>query len=123
MTGREDGLRGRRLLVVEDEPMVAMLLEDLLMQAGCIVVGPAATIAEALALLRDQAIDGALLDVNLGSELIYPLADVLRASGTPFVFVTGYAASGLAAGYEDVAVIRKPFDPSAFPRNVAAALS
>ena len=82
-------LRGKRILVVEDEPLVAMMIEDILLGAGAEIVGPAATLANALELV-DQPIDAALLDVNLAGERVYPVARRLLHRGIPFVFATGY---------------------------------
>ncbi|HEX6011198.1 MAG TPA: response regulator [Geminicoccaceae bacterium] len=83
-------LSGRRVLVVEDELIVAFLLEDMLAGLGCAVVGPAARVDQALALLDAEAIDAALLDVNLNGHKSYPVADALAARGVPFVFSTAY---------------------------------
>jgi arsenate reductase (glutaredoxin) len=83
MTDKAD-LQGLRVLVVEDEMMVSMLIEDMLGDLGCTVVGPAARLDEAMALARDSEIDCAVLDVNLGGQPIFPLADLLREKGAPF---------------------------------------
>ena len=106
-------LNGRRILVVEDEALVAMLVEDALADAGATVIGPAATVAEALALLEREAQvpHAAVLDLNLAGETSTPVADVLAARGVPFVVATGYGASGLPAGHADVPVLAKPYDP------------
>src|SRR5438270_8852311 len=88
-------LKGRRVLVVEDEYLIAADIAASLEALGAEVAGPAASVAEALTFLeRDgDRLDGAVLDVNLGKERVYPLADVLRSRGIPFVFTTGYDAS------------------------------
>ncbi|MBX9701188.1 MAG: response regulator [Acetobacteraceae bacterium] len=105
-------LKGRRILVVEDEALVAMLVEDALLDAGASVLGPAATVAEALALLgREAPPDAAVLDLNLAGETSTPVADALAARGLPFVIATGYGASGLPPGHADVPVLAKPYDP------------
>src|SRR6202045_5470871 len=83
-------LSGRRVLVVEDETMVAWLLEDMLADLGCAVVGPAAHVNQALAMLDAEAIDAAVLDVNLQGQKSYPIADAIAARGVPFAFSTGY---------------------------------
>ena len=88
-------LSGRRVLVVEDETMVAWLLEDMLADLGCAVVGPAARVNQALAMLDAEAIDAAVLDVNLNGQMSYPVADALAARGVPFVFSTGYNKDSL----------------------------
>lgn len=115
-------LAGLRILVVEDEPLVAMLIEDLLLELGCTVVGPAATVAQALA-LADTSPDAALLDVNLGAEQSYPVADRLAADGVPFAFVTGYGRHGLTGPHAERPTIPKPFKPATFGHEIAKALA
>jgi two-component SAPR family response regulator len=111
---------GLRLLVVEDEALVAMLIEDILLDLDCVVIGPVGTVPQALALLHQEEIDGALLDVNLGGgERSYPIADALAARKVPFVFVTGYGESGVDGRYAPVTVLQKPFDPRRLERVVA----
>ncbi|HYZ33920.1 MAG TPA: response regulator [Crenalkalicoccus sp.] len=113
-------LAGRRILVVEDEALVAMLVEDALLDAGASVLGPAATVAEALALLeRGEAPSAAVLDLNLAGETSTPVADVLAARGVPFVVATGYGADGLPAGHIDVPVLAKPYDPEDLTSTLA----
>ncbi len=106
-------LTGRRILVVEDEALVAMLVEDALLDAGATVMGPAATVAEALALLEREAEPphAAVLDLNLAGETSTPVADVLARRGVPFVVATGYGAGGLPQGHAGVPVLAKPYDP------------
>jgi CheY-like chemotaxis protein len=115
-------LNGRRILVVEDEMFVAMLVEDLLAELGCQVVGPAASVAQALQLLDGSDLDGALLDVNLGQEKVYPVAEALRRTQIPYVFVTGYGVAGLERAYRNDPTIQKPFDPDRFGLDVAKGL-
>jgi CheY-like chemotaxis protein len=88
-------LNGLRVLVVEDEMMVSMLIEDMLTDLGCTVVGPAARLDEAMELAAKGGIDCAVLDVNLGGQPIFPLADALRERGLPFAFATGYGDAGV----------------------------
>ncbi|MBP6545688.1 response regulator [Phenylobacterium sp.] len=102
-------LTGLRVLVVEDEMMVSMLIEDMLTDLGCIVVGPAARLDEAIALTESEQIDCAVLDVNLGGQPIFPLADILRAKGAPFAFATGYGDAGLRDVDKGSPVLQKPF--------------
>jgi len=99
----------RRVLVVEDEMMVAWLLEDMLAELGCVVLGPVAKVDKALAMIGTEAIDVAVLDVNLDGEMSYPIADALGARGVPFVFVTGYAKDRLLDGYRSFPMLQKPF--------------
>ena len=100
------------ILVVDDEFMIATLLEDMLLSLGCKVVGTAAAVAPALALIEadDQTLDGAFLDINLRGELVYPVADALAARDVPFVFVTGYASHGIDARYAAIRTLTKPFN-------------
>jgi CheY-like chemotaxis protein len=104
-------LTNRRILVVEDEALVAMLVEDALLDAGAEVLGPAATVGEALALLEAEKPDAAVLDLNLAGETSTPVADVLAARGVPFVVATGYGAEGLPRAHAAVPVLAKPYDP------------
>lgn len=104
-------LAARRILVVEDEALVAMLVEDALLDAGALVIGPAATVAEALALLEHETPDAAVLDLNLAGETSTPVADALALRRIPFVVATGYGADGLPPGHLTVPVLAKPYDP------------
>jgi CheY-like chemotaxis protein len=105
-------LPGRRVLVVEDEMIVAWLLEDMLTELGCVIIGPAASVKQAVAMIDAQAIDAALLDVNLDGEMSYPVADALVARGVPFVFSTGYDKDRLLDGYRTFPVLQKPYHQS-----------
>jgi DNA-binding NtrC family response regulator len=100
---------GRRVFVVEDEMIVAWLLEDMLVELGCMVVGPAASVKEAFAMIDAEAIDVAVLDVNLNGEMSYPIADALAARDVPFVFVTGYDKERMLEGYRTFPALQKPF--------------
>ena len=106
MTG---ALAGRRVLLVEDEMLVAWLLQDMLADLGCAVVGPAARVAQALALIDAEMVDAAVLDVNLNGQTSYAVADALTARGVPFVFSTGYAKDRLAEPYRSLVILQKPF--------------
>ena len=107
-------LIGQRILVVEDEMLVAMMVEDILLDLGCEVVGPAASVGAALRLAGQERLDGAVLDVNLGSETVYLVADALKRLDVPFVFVTGYGPGGLDASHRGHPTIQKPFRPDQF---------
>jgi CheY-like chemotaxis protein len=114
---------GARILVVEDEVLALMMLESLLADSGYTVVGPAGTVMKALTLIEAEPIDGALLDVNLGGELVYPVADALAARSVPFAFVTGYGIIGIDAGrYAGVPVVQKPYDDDALLRLIATGI-
>jgi CheY-like chemotaxis protein len=114
---------GRRVLVVEDEMIVAWLLEDMLADLGCAVVGPAARVNQALAMIDAEAIDVALLDVNLNGQMSYPIADALATRGVPFVFSTGYDKDRLLDGYQTFPVLQKPFHRSELGDTLAKLLT
>lgn len=100
---------GRRILVVEDEPIIAMALEDMLLDLGCEVVGPASTLPEAQALAETADIDAALLDININAGRSYVIADELRRRAVPFAFATGYGEEGIENGGGDAPVLQKPY--------------
>jgi CheY-like chemotaxis protein len=103
-------LKGKRVLVVEDEPLIAIVLADILEDAGCVVVGPAYDTDQALARISSDAIDAAVLDVNLGSGLTSaPVADVLAARSIPFIFATGYGDNALRAEDRKRFRVDKPY--------------
>jgi CheY-like chemotaxis protein len=104
---------GNRVMIVEDEALVAMALREALDELGFSVIGPFNRISEAMIALRNNRIDAAVLDVNLGGELIYPLADVLVADRVPFVFITGYGAEEIEPRYAHVPVLQKPIEAEA----------
>jgi CheY-like chemotaxis protein len=115
-------LAGSRVLIVEDEAMVAMLLEDIVEEIGCTVVGPEARVVHALARLEAEEVDAALLDINLAGERSYPIADALAVRGVPYVFVSGYGSAGLPADYSDRPVIQKPFTRSQLEQALEAVI-
>jgi DNA-binding response OmpR family regulator len=102
-------LEGIRVLVVEDEFLVATLIEDMLESAGCVVSGPIARVAEALDAVNHQMYDAAVLDVNLAGDRIDPVADALSRQNVPFMFVTGYNTGGLPGEYAARPRLCKPF--------------
>ena len=107
-------LNGRRVLVVEDESLVAMLLETILEDMGCTPVGPASNIDDGEAMARDTTdLDAALLDVNVAGRQVFPVAEALRARGVPFIFSTGYGEGGLPDEWRGNPTIQKPFTESA----------
>jgi len=114
---------GRRVLVVEDEMMIAMLVEDMLSELGCAVVGPAHALDDALALaLAETGLDAALLDVNLGGQPVFAVADALRAKGVPAIFSTGYGDAGLRDIDRGSPVLQKPFRSGDLAKALTAAL-
>jgi len=102
-------LSGRRVLVVEDEMIVAWLLEDMLADLGYQAVGPAARVDQALAMINEEAIDAAVLDVNLNGQTSYSVADALTVRDVPFVFSTGYDKTRLLDSYRSFQVLQKPY--------------
>ena len=102
-------LRGCKVLVVEDEMMIAMLIEDMLEELGCELIGPASKVERALELIASETIEIALLDVNLDGQATDAVAYELQRKGVPFVFATGYGATGVPKQHNDRAVLQKPF--------------
>jgi CheY-like chemotaxis protein len=119
----QSGLEGLRVLVVEDETLVAMLLEDMLADHGCQVSATASRIAQALDFIGDDSveIDAAILDVNLAGEPSFPLAEALAQRGVPFVFATGYGSGGLPEAWRDRPTLQKPFSHEEVGRMLLAA--
>lgn len=117
-------LSGLRLLVVEDEAMVAMMLEDMLADLGCVVAGSAGDISRGLAFAADDALalDAAVLDINLGGEKVFPVAERLVTRGVPFIFATGYGRDGLLGAFSHTPVLSKPFDHRALEAALISAL-
>ena len=101
-------LLGKRILVVEDEAIIAMMVEEMLIDLGAFVVGPAPSIAVARNLIETASIDAAVLDVNIRSDRIDPIAELLRSRRIPFVFATGYGAAASSAKRDEL-VLEKPY--------------
>jgi CheY-like chemotaxis protein len=112
-----------RILVVEDELMIRMLLEDMLGELGHTIAAAAARIDEALEAVRTADVDLAILDVNLNGEPISPVADALVARGVPFVFATGYGEHGLPAPYRDRPTLKKPFQLESLEQMLISVVS
>ena len=101
-------LRGRRILIAEDEYMLACEMQQEAEDAGAIVVGPVGSLREASRLTEEKAYEAAILDINLGGESIYPVADILMQRNVPFVFLTGYSKASLPTRFADVPHCNKP---------------
>jgi CheY-like chemotaxis protein len=99
---------GKRILVAEDEFLVALVFEETLQSLGCTVLGPFSDLAEATEVATREQIDAAVLDINLRGEMVYPLADYLHRRGIPFVFATGYAAKDVPEHFRVFEYLRKP---------------
>ena len=118
-------LAGSRLLLVEDEAIVAMMIEDQLIDLGCVVVSVVASVSEGLAAIdqKASALDAAVLDVNLGNEKVYPVAERLKERGIPFIFSTGYGLAGIAPDFSEIPALAKPFGSKALETTLVYALS
>jgi DNA-binding response OmpR family regulator len=103
-------ISGRRILLVEDESLIAMAMEETLTDLGFAVVGPIGSQAKAVAAAQREELDGAILDVNLDGQVIYPVADVLTARDVPFFFVTGYNVGSIDSRYAHIPILQKPID-------------
>jgi DNA-binding response OmpR family regulator len=115
-------MRGMRLLVVEDEYLVAEALRQELVEAGASVIGPVPSVAKATVLLEEERdIDCAVLDINLAGETVFELADALQARGVPFLFVSGYTTSTVPSRFAGVPLLEKPVDMQALGAALAAA--
>ncbi|MGH7075751.1 MAG: response regulator [Stellaceae bacterium] len=116
-------LNGIRVLVVEDELLIVMMLEDMLESAGCVIVGPCNSLAKALQTAAEEDFDVALLDVNLAGKQVFPLADVLIERNLPFIFMTGYGADLLPAQYAMHPTIAKPFKIASLMEKLSGIVS
>lgn len=116
-------LSGKRVLVVEDEALLAMTISDILSDCGCVVVGPALSLDQAQTLASHEPLDAAVLDVNLNGASSFGVADTLRQRAVPFCFVTGYGAASLPPQYADVPVLAKPYSDAALRAVLQGLLS
>lgn len=105
-------LNGLRVMIVEDEALIAMMAEDMIDSLGSVVAGLASTVGDALAALTAVRFDVALLDVNLNGHTSMGVAAALKALGTPFAFTTGYGADGIDVEHRDMPVLTKPYSIS-----------
>jgi CheY-like chemotaxis protein len=113
---------GRRILVVEDEFLIRMLLEDMLTDLGYELVGVAGRVDEAAELAKTKDFDLAILDVNLDGHDVYPVAELIGKRGLPFMFVTGYGGRGLPDSYRDRPTLQKPFQLDELKKMLAQLL-
>jgi CheY-like chemotaxis protein len=104
-------LSGHRVLVVEDEQLIGLMLADVLEEFGSAVLGPVATVVEAIVLVEAGDVTAALLDLSLRGETVYPVADKLAERNIPFVFITGYTRGALVPRHATAPVLTKPFGP------------
>lgn len=124
MSDTSTDLSGLQVLIVEDELLIAIELENLLQELGCMVLDPAPTLRHALRVLADERPDAAVLDVNLRGERVIPVAEALREQGVPFVLVTGYGSVRLhEEALQGVPCLRKPVDARQLARALAEVLA
>jgi len=116
-------LGGRRVLVVEDEYLLAMDLTERLQELGVEVIGPAATVGGAIVLLEANQVDGAILDINIRGERVYPVADRLKQKNIPFVFTSGYSSELEPDAYASIPRCIKPTDFETVARLLAAEMN
>jgi DNA-binding response OmpR family regulator len=114
---------GHRILLVEDEVLVGMMMRDLLTELGFFVAGPLCSLADARAAAAAQRFDAAVLDLNLTGESVYPLAELLTAQGVPFVFVTGYDSAAVDSLFSHVPVVQKPIAREHLEATLRASLA
>jgi CheY-like chemotaxis protein len=121
MPSQENSGSGKRVLVVEDELMIRMLLQDMLTDLGYTLAGEAGRIDEALELAKEGQFDVAILDVNLNGQSISPVVEILIERGLPFVFATGYGQRGVPEPYRQTPTLQKPFEVEALALAIEAA--
>ena len=109
------------MLLVEDEALVAMMIQECLAEFGYQVVGPICTASEAAARAKDGPLEAAVLDINLGDGAVYPIADMLAARGVPFIFVTGYDADSVDARFRKIPILQKPIEREMLKRAFVVA--
>lgn len=117
-----DATRKRCILIVEDEMFLALILEDLLEEAGFCVL-KAARLPAALAFAESAGIDAAILDINLAGTQVFPAADALRRRGIPFLFTSGYGEEGLPPDYQHWPMMQKPYGVASLQQALAALLA
>ncbi len=115
-------LVGKRVLIVEDKMLVALMIEDFLIDLGCSTIGPCSSVATALDAVRTEAFDLAVLDVNLDGETVYPVAEILAERHIPFLFLSGYGDEALPPEHRDWKVCAKPFRGDDLATMLSAAL-
>jgi CheY-like chemotaxis protein len=115
--------KGLRVLLVEDEMMICLLFEDMLQEFGCEIIGPACDIRRAVDLAQNhERIDVAILDVNLGGHVVFPVADILAKRGVPIVFATGLGGSGLPEAWQGRPCVPKPMTTAQLVGSLGSAL-
>ena len=123
MTDEGKTVAGKRVLVVEDEMMIRMLLEGMLTDLGHTVAAEAGGIDDAVALAKKGAFDVAVLDVNLNGHQVTPVAEILLERGVPFIFASGYGQRGVPEAYRAIPTLQKPFQTDALAQAIETAVS
>ena len=118
MSAHDPSPPARRVLIVEDEVLIGMLLEDMLGDLGYTVAATVSRVDEAVKLAREIELDAAILDVNVNGQDVYPVAEALVARGIPFVFATGYGERGLPAAYKTRPTLQKPFQQESLQQKL-----
>jgi DNA-binding response OmpR family regulator len=119
----QTSLKRFRVLVVEDEMLLAMLVEDSLMDFGCDVVGPVARVADGVKLASSERLDGAILDINVAGTEVFPVASELVRRSVPFIFISGYDSNNLPQVWRSRPALKKPFRPQDLARSMAKAFA
>ena len=112
-------LSGRRILVVEDDYMIATEIQGELERAGATVIGPVSSVRKALRLTETETVDAAVLDVNLGEEASFPIAEALVAKSVPFLFCTGYSSGDVPEEWQHAMIVMKPLKITALKQLLA----
>jgi CheY-like chemotaxis protein len=123
MTGEGKTVAGKRVLVVEDELMIRMLLEGMLTDLGHTVAAEAGGVDEAVAIAKKGAFDVAVLDVNLNGQPVTPVVEILVERGVPFIFASGYGQRGVPEAYRTIPTLQKPFQADALAEAIETAMS
>ena len=118
----EAALKGRRILVVEDSPVVAPFTADVLSDLGCVVLGPAPTMAAARTLVEDEDFDAAIMDIHIRGERVFSLCEILDARAIPFVLTSGYANWDVPEQWSDRPRLQKPYTIDDIERSLRATL-
>jgi DNA-binding response OmpR family regulator len=116
-------LTAKRVLVVEDELLISILIEDILVDEGCQVIGPFTNLPDALAAARSGGFDLALLDVNLRGDKVYPVAEILAEQSVPFLFLSGYGNDAIPDGHPEWRACSKPFTAAELKLGMSEVLS
>jgi CheY-like chemotaxis protein len=116
-------MKGVRVLIVEDETLVAMLVEEYLLEIGCVIAGSVRRVDKAMERVETDVIDAAILDLNVAGEDVAPVAEALEKRNIPFVFASGYGGNGVKDKWSDRPIVQKPFTSAELKQALSVALS